>query len=83
MNNYEFLCKIFSVTVNTYQRMPINARHLSDKVGLKIKQLRLAVSKGPNRVGVSLPLPDNRKRSSFRDVVFSSYLEFWMMDKVH
>jgi hypothetical protein len=30
----------------------------------------------PNRVGVSLPSPEDGNRSSFRNVVFSSYLEF-------
>jgi hypothetical protein len=32
--------------------------------------------RGLNRVGVSLPSPEDGKRSSFRNVVFSSYLEF-------
>jgi hypothetical protein len=41
----------------------------------------LALSKGPNRVGVSLPSPEDGNRSSFRNVVFSSYLEFGTMDK--
>jgi hypothetical protein len=34
--------------------------------------LFLALSEGPNRVGVSLPLPEDRKRSSFRNAVISS-----------
>jgi hypothetical protein len=34
--------------------------------------LRLALSKGPNRVGVSFPSPEDGNRSSFRNVVFSS-----------
>jgi hypothetical protein len=45
--------------------------------------VQLALSKGPNKVGVSLPSPGEGKRSSFRNVVFSSYLEFWTMDKVY
>jgi hypothetical protein len=36
----------------------------------------LAVSKGPNRVGAFLPLPQAGNRPSFRNVVCSSYLEF-------
>jgi hypothetical protein len=32
--------------------------------------LRLALSKGPNRVGAVITLPQNRNRSSFRNVVF-------------
>jgi hypothetical protein len=40
------------------------------------------ISKGPNRVGVSLPSPEDGNRSSFRDVVFSGYLEFQTMDRV-
>jgi hypothetical protein len=34
-------------------------------------------------VGVSLPWPEDGDRSSFRNVVFSSYLEFWTIDKAH
>jgi hypothetical protein len=43
--------------------------------------MRLAISKEPNRVGVALPSPGNR--SSLRNIVFSSYSEFPMMDKIH
>jgi hypothetical protein len=43
----------------------------------------LALSKGPNRVSVSLASLEDGKRSSFRNVVFSTYLEFRTMDKVH
>jgi hypothetical protein len=46
------------------------------------ERLRLALSKGPNRVGVSLPLLEVKNRSSFRNVFFSSYLEFRAMVKV-
>jgi hypothetical protein len=42
-----------------------------------------ALSKEPNRVGVSCPSPGDGNRSSFRNVVFSTYLEFWLTDKVH
>jgi hypothetical protein len=48
----------------------------------QVQLLRLAISKRPNRLGVSLSSPGNGNRSSFRNVVFSSYLEFWTMDKV-
>jgi hypothetical protein len=34
--------------------------------------MRLALSKGPNKVGVSLPSPEARNRSSFWNSVFSS-----------
>jgi hypothetical protein len=44
--------------------------------------LRLALSKGPNRVGVAFPSPEDGNRSSFRNVMFSSYLEFRTTDKV-
>jgi hypothetical protein len=37
---------------------------------------------GPNRVVVFLPSPEDGNRSSFRNVVFSSYLEFRTIDKV-
>jgi hypothetical protein len=38
--------------------------------------LRLALSKGHNRVGVFLPSLEDGNRSNFRDFVFSSYFEF-------
>jgi hypothetical protein len=34
--------------------------------------LRVALSKGPNKVGVILPSPQDGNRASFRNVVFSS-----------
>jgi hypothetical protein len=37
---------------------------------------------GPNG-GVSFPSPEDSNRPSFRNVVFSSYLKFRMMDKFH
>jgi hypothetical protein len=45
--------------------------------------IRFAPLEGPSKVGVSLPSPEDGNTSSFRDVVFSSCLEFWTMDKVH
>jgi hypothetical protein len=44
---------------------------------------RSALSKGPNGVCVSLPSPEDVNRSSFRNVVFYSYLEFRTMYKVN
>jgi hypothetical protein len=38
---------------------------------------------GPNRVGVSVPYPEEGSRSNFHNVVFYSYLEFQMVCKVH
>jgi hypothetical protein len=58
---------------------PTNRRSQNN---LKLKWLRLALSKGPNEVGISLPSPEDRNRSSFRNTVFSSYLEFRTIDKV-
>jgi hypothetical protein len=43
----------------------------------------LALSKEPNRVSVSLHSPEDGNRSSLRNVVLSSLLEFLKMDKVH
>jgi hypothetical protein len=40
----------------------------------RVQRLRIALSKGPDRVGVSLPSPEEGKRSSFRNTMFSSYL---------
>jgi hypothetical protein len=42
----------------------------------------LALPKGPNRVGVTLPSPEDGNMSSYRNVAVSSYLEFRTMDKV-
>jgi hypothetical protein len=45
--------------------------------------LGFALCEGPNRVGASLPSPEDVKRPSFKNVMFSSYLEFRMMDRAH
>jgi hypothetical protein len=37
---------------------------------------------GPNRLGVSLPSSEDGNKTSFRNVVFSIYLEFPTMYKV-
>jgi hypothetical protein len=44
--------------------------------------LRLALSKGPNKVGISFPLPEDGNRTSLRNVMSSIYFEFRLMDKV-
>jgi hypothetical protein len=44
--------------------------------------VRLALSKVPNILDVSLPSLEGSKRYNFRIVVFSSYLEFRAMNKV-
>jgi hypothetical protein len=44
--------------------------------------LRLAPSKRSKRVGVALFSPEGN-RPSYRNAVFSNYLEFWTMGKVH
>jgi hypothetical protein len=43
----------------------------------------LDLSKRPNTLGVSIPTSEDRNRSSFRNVVFSSYLEFRTMKSRH
>jgi hypothetical protein len=47
-----------------------------------VQWLRLAISKGPNGVDVFLPSPEDGNRSSLRNDVFSSYLQFKTMEKV-
>jgi hypothetical protein len=42
----------------------------------------IALTKGYNRVRVSLPSAEDEKKYSFRNDVFSSYLEFRTMGKV-
>jgi hypothetical protein len=39
-------------------------------------------SKRSNRIGASISSLEDGSRSSFRNVVFSSYLEFWIVDRV-
>jgi hypothetical protein len=41
-----------------------------------VQWLKLAPSKWLNKLGVSLSSPEDGKKSSFRNVVFSSHLEF-------
>jgi hypothetical protein len=43
-------------------------------------RLMLALSKGPNRIGVTLPSSKGGRRSIFRNVMFYSYLEFRTVD---
>jgi hypothetical protein len=45
--------------------------------------MRLAVSKGPRRIGMSLPSPTEENRSIFRNGVFSISLNYRTMDRVH
>jgi hypothetical protein len=45
-----------------------------------VQRLRLALSKGPNRVCISLFPHPRTQTSSFRNVVFSRYLEIRSMD---
>jgi hypothetical protein len=47
-----------------------------------VQLLRLALSKGPNRVSFFLSSPEDGNRSSLRNIVFSGSLEFRTMDKV-
>jgi hypothetical protein len=44
--------------------------------------MRLALSTGHKRVGVSFPLPEDGNGSSFRNTVSRSYLKFQKMNKV-
>jgi hypothetical protein len=48
---------------------------------LRIQWLKLDGSKGPKRVGVSLPLPEEGDIFSFWNVVFCSYLDHHTLDK--
>jgi hypothetical protein len=56
---------------------------MTRKLGNRVRWLWLAISKRPNRIGVSLPSPEDVNRSSFRNVAFSSYLELRKMKKGH
>jgi hypothetical protein len=60
----------------------MKSRMLPQDVAVSAYQwLSLALSDGPNRVGVSLPSPEDRNRSSFRNIVICSHLEFLAMDQ--
>jgi hypothetical protein len=48
-----------------------------------VQWLTLALFKRSNRFGVALLSPEDGNESTFQNVVFFSYLEFWTMDKVH
>jgi hypothetical protein len=54
-----------------------------DSAVFLVQWLRLALSEGLNIVDVSLPSPKDGNRSSFWNVMFSSYLEIRTMDNVH
>jgi hypothetical protein len=45
--------------------------------------LRLALYKGPNKVDVSFLSPEDGNISHFRKAVFSGYVEYLTIDKVH
>jgi hypothetical protein len=47
-----------------------------------VQRLGLVLSKGLNRVDVSLRSAEDGNRSSFRNGVLSTYLEFQTMNKV-
>jgi hypothetical protein len=56
---------------------------LLDLLDRAVQWVRLALSMGPNSLGVFLLSPEDGNRFSFWNVVFSSYLEFMTMDRVH
>jgi hypothetical protein len=47
------------------------------------RRIRLVQFKGVTRVGDSFPSPEKENKYSFQNVVFSTYLEFRMIDTVH
>jgi hypothetical protein len=44
--------------------------------------IEVALSKGPDRVGVPCYSPEDGNKCSFRNIMFFSYLEFRTMDKI-
>jgi hypothetical protein len=66
---------------SSHEETPTLLGHL-ERTNLS-QRLRLVPSKGPNGAGVSVLSHEEVNRYSFRNVVFSSYLEFRIMDKVH
>jgi hypothetical protein len=47
------------------------------------QRLRLVLSKGPNRVGVSLHSPEPGDRSSFQNGAFSGMWNFWSPETLY
>jgi hypothetical protein len=45
--------------------------------------LRFALYEGSNRAGVSIPSNEDANTPSFRNVMYSSYLEFRTLGNVH
>jgi hypothetical protein len=64
--------------MSAVQEMQQENMHLSDSTWCQlfvqwvVQWLRLALSKGPNRVGVSLPSPKEGNTFSFQNIVYSS-----------
>jgi hypothetical protein len=57
-------------------------REIATLLGLSERETEFSFSKEFNRVDISLPSLEDGYTSSFRNVVFSSYLEIWTKDKV-
>jgi hypothetical protein len=81
---------VFSMILGTNRdSFPNSTAHLkmenyySESLFEEVQWLRLALSKGPNRVGVSFPSPEDGNRSRFRNFLFSSCLQFRTMNKFH
>jgi hypothetical protein len=58
--------------------LPVFRREAFVHMTWVVQRLRLALSKGP----YTFPSPEDGNRSSLRNVMFSSYLEFRTMDRV-
>jgi hypothetical protein len=50
---------------------------------MPVPEIEIRFFKGPYRVSVSLPLHEDGNRSSLRNAVFSTYLEFRTMGTVY
>jgi hypothetical protein len=69
--------------VHIIQNHWICGLHPSSRILNLMQSLRLAHSKGPKRVGVSFPSPEDGNRSSFQNNEFTSHLEFLTLDNAH
>jgi hypothetical protein len=79
------LCSLFRVlSSTTFQKMDLYPSSCEEREtpNLLLQWLRSVVSKGPNRVGVSLPSPEDGQIQTPKRCVSSS-LEFHATNKVH
>jgi hypothetical protein len=67
------LLGFWNLSIVWYSKKTLEYRTMDEVQKPQFQWLRLALSKGPNWVGVFPPSPENGNRFGFRNVVFSSF----------